>query len=241
MRVKASSGAPLCQRCIAPAAAAALLMACATSARERSHGAMLDPIGRAAPPPGPNGQGDIRDGRDLFAGAPVLERADLVDAVLERNPDVESARQAWRAALARVPQARAIDDPMLRYGIAPLSAWDDRGVPLGQTVEISQSIPLPGKRRLAGESALAEAEATRGDLEAVRLDLALAASNLYDDYYVAVRSIETSLHHGELLEQLRRSAEAQYVAGRASQQDPLQAEVELGNLEVERVALESAR
>src|SRR5687768_10396053 len=52
-------------------------------------------------------------GDDPFAGVAELSRAALVQQVLERNPNVRAARYAWRAALARYPQATALDDPML--------------------------------------------------------------------------------------------------------------------------------
>ena len=206
---------------------------CGASSQERRYDGMLVDIRRAEQRP-PQG-----DGGELFAGATTLDRAALVEAVLTRNPNVEAARQAWRAALAEYPQATSIEDPMLSYGVAPLSLSGD--VPFGQRVELSQKLPWPGKRRLAGEAALAEAEAARGELEAVRLELALMASNMYDDLYVAARAIEINEQHVELLKQFKKAAEAQYVAGKASQQDPLQAEVELAHLEHDRILLEAER
>lgn len=206
---------------------------CGASSQERRYDGMLVDI-RGAEQRGAKG-----DGLALFAGATALDRAALVEAVLARNPDVESARQAWRAALAEYPQASSLEDPMLSYGVAPLSLSGD--VRVGQRVELSQKIPWPGKRRLAGEVALAEAEAAKGALEEVRLELALMASNLYDDLYVAARSIEVNEQHQELLRLFKKAAEAQYVAGRAPQQDPLQAEVELAHLEHDRILLEAEK
>src|SRR5262245_25661280 len=70
---------------------------------------------------------------DPFAGQAVLERGVLVDAVLARNPGIEAARWAWRAALARYPQETALEDPMLEYGLAPASLGSSR-VDTGQRV-----------------------------------------------------------------------------------------------------------
>lgn len=212
---------------------AAALLGCGSSSQERRYGALLAEAGR-----GPARVTD--DGVGLFAGAAELDRAALIGAVLARNPDVESARQAWRAALAEVPAASALEDPMLSYAVAPLSVTN-RDVPFGHRVEIEQKMPFAGKRRLAGEAALAEAEVMGEELASVRLDLAVMASSLYDDYYLAARSLEVNRHHAALLGDMRRSAEAQYAAGRASQQDPLQAEVELAALERDRIALEAER
>ncbi len=180
----------------------------------------------------------IIDG-DPFAGATTLDRRALINAVLARNPDVEAARASWRRALTRVPQESAFEDPMLSYSMAPLSIVGD--APFGQRIEIEQKLPLTSRRELAAQVALAEAEAMREDVKAVQLRLATMASSLFDDYYVATRSLEVDEHHRTLIEQMRAAAEAQYIAGRASQQDPLQADVELAMLERERLMHETER
>src|SRR6185295_17423935 len=73
---------------------------------------------------------------DLFAGAAVLERDALLAAVTARNPALAAARQAWEAAATRAPQERALDNPMILYGLAPLSVAAD--VPFGQSIEVRQ-------------------------------------------------------------------------------------------------------
>ena len=50
---------------------------------------------------------------NLFANADELERRALVEAVLARNPSVDAAREGLRAKLAEIPQATALDDPMV--------------------------------------------------------------------------------------------------------------------------------
>jgi outer membrane protein TolC len=163
---------------------------------------------------------------DPFAGAAALERAALVRAVLERNPTLHAARHAWRAALERAPQEAALDDPMLGFGVAPRSFGTDAVDHPGTRVDLSQRFPFPGKLALRGEAAAAEAEAAESDFEAVRLRLALMASRLFDEYYVAARSHEINAGHVALLEELQRVATARYAAGEAARQDPIQAQVE---------------
>ncbi len=165
-------------------------------------------------------------GDRLFSGAPFLERRALIDQVLERNPTVRAARYAWRAALARYPQVTALDDPMLGVGVAPRSIGS-RTVNDAEKLDLSQKLPFPGKLRLRGEAALGEAEAASRDHAAVRLRLATMASLLFDDYYLAARSLEVNAEHIALLEEFKRIATARYEVGEASQQDPIQAEVEL--------------
>jgi outer membrane protein TolC len=166
-----------------------------------------------------------------------LSREVLIAQVLESNPTVESARQAWREALARIPQVTALADPMVAYEAAPGSLGFEADV--GQVVRLSQRFEWPGKQGLRGAMAQAEAEARDSDLDQVRMDLALTASMLFDDHYVVQRSLEINREHLGLLTGLQESAVAQYAAGRGRQQDPLQAEVELALLERERLALVS--
>jgi len=178
-------------------------------------------------------------GEDPFAGMAELSRGALVAQVLERNPNVRAARYAWRAALARYPQATALDDPMLGGTLAPRSLGTRR-VDEAYSVELSQAFPFPGKLGLRGQAALGEAEAAGRDFAAVRLRLALIASLVYDDYYVAARSIERNAEHIGLLESFQEIATARYEAGEAAQQDPIQAEVELSHALHDRILLTTA-
>lgn len=213
--------------------ALALALGCAGAGAGARHAALVDRMGRTAPAAGIPSLDD-----DPFAGSAVLERAAVVEAVLRRNPTLRSAREAWRAALARFPQATALADPTLRYAVAPrsLAASDVRDMHL---VELGQPIPFPGTLALRGEAALAEAEAAGHELGAARLRLATSASLLFDDAYATARALEVNHHHRELLEEIRAVARARYEAGEVSAQAPLQAEVELGQLERERASLEA--
>lgn len=178
-------------------------------------------------------------GAALFAGADVLERARLVEAVLERNPNLEAAHAGIRAALARYPQVTALDDPMLGVGVAPLS-FGARSVHAAGRIDLAQRLPFPGKRRLAGEAALSEAEAAIADLASLRLELATLASKLFDDALLAVRALEINAAHTALLDELHQTALARYAAGQDSKQSVLQAEMAKTRALVERSDLESA-
>jgi cobalt-zinc-cadmium efflux system outer membrane protein len=170
----------------------------------------------------------------------VLARNAYVRAVLSINPSIESARQGWRAALARTRQAGAFDDPMIDVSVAPLSFGSSRAR-TGYEVGIHQQLPWFGKRSLERDVMIAEAAASASDLEAVRRELAMTALVLYDQYFVAVRSLEINAQHVELLQSLRTAALSQFEAGRGSVQDALQAEAQLTHLEHDAAVLESDR
>jgi len=183
-------------------------------------------------------QPDAHEPDAPFAGHIVLDRRELVTEVLRRNPSAESARQAWRSALARFPQETSLDDPMVDLGVAPWSFGSDV-VGDGYSAGVSQAIPFPGKLGLRGDIALAEADATLRDYQTVRLGLATRASSLFDEYYLVARARAINAHHLVLLAELGRVALAQYEAGLAPQQDPLQAETEQAMLEHRQIELET--
>jgi outer membrane protein, heavy metal efflux system len=172
--------------------------------------------------------------------AKQLDRRSLIHAVLDRNPSVESVRQAWSAALARYRQAGAYEDPMVMASFAPLSIGSSRA-PFGYDLEISQRIPLGGKLDAQSALAAAQTQAAASDYADARLKLALITSELYDDYVLAVRSLEVQAQHIELMATLQQHARAAYESGNASAQDSLQAEAELARIEYQRTVYETQR
>ncbi len=112
---------------------------------------------------------EYKETEDTFVHVTTLERPVLLREVLNRNPSIHSAQQAWRAALARYPQVVSLDDPMLGYGLAPLS-FGSNSVDDAHKVDLSQKLPFPGKLALRGQAALAEAE-----VNLVRVDYGVGA------------------------------------------------------------------
>ncbi len=170
-------------------------------------------------------------------GAAALDRNALIRAVLARNPSLAAGEAAVRAAEARASAAGSFADPTLTYALAPRSLA--RGPRSGHRVELAQPIASWGKRGLARDTARGEAAATQFDLSALRLDLALAASQLYDDYYFAARGLAVNAAHRGLVDDLLAAALARYEAGRAPKQAPLAAELEAARLEHREVELQS--
>lgn len=174
-----------------------------------------------------------------FPTAAALEREALVEAVLRRNPSVASARAAWRAALARYPQETSLDDPMVGYMVGPRSFGSSK-IGDAERIEARQAFPVPGTLGLRGAVAVAEAEASAGDLAALRIRLAAMASGLYDTYWLAARSLAINREHLGLVRELHSVAIARYESGTAEAQDPLRAELEEAELLHREVELEAA-
>jgi outer membrane protein TolC len=84
---------------------------------------------------------------DALAGNSALQQ--LIEQALENNPEIKAMQRRFDMMRARIPQAKALDEPMLSVGymgnITPFQV--QKGDPSsGRTLSISQDLPYPGKR-----------------------------------------------------------------------------------------------
>lgn len=166
------------------------------------------------------------------AGRP-LDADALVRAVLAHNPSVKAAQSAADAARFRIAPAGALDDPMLSVGVPPLSFGERVG-----KVEISQSLPWPGKLDLRADVARQRANAAAEDIGALNLRLAATTKMLFAEWSFVRSALSINARHQSLLDELRQVAETHYAAGNGGQQDALQAEVARAGLERDAITLE---
>ncbi len=176
------------------------------------------------------------DGHPFEARKTLSEQA-LVDQVLARNPTLGQMTAAWQAALERIPQVTSWDDPMVMGAIAPPSFGSNQ-VDSGYRVELSQKIYFPGKLRLKGQNAGAEASASRNDLEDMRVQLAEAARLAFYDYYLTDRALVVNDEGLKLLDEFRKNADARFKAAQVPQQDIFQADVEIGRQRERKLILQ---
>lgn len=172
------------------------------------------------------------------ATSPNDERLDadkLVDRVLSANAGLAAMRSAVDAAEARIEPAGALPDPRLRVTTAPRT-FDGFTTPAGRErgisgiVDLSQDVPWPGTLDLRADAARREAAAAGEGVEVMRLRLEAKALEHYAQWAYVHRALDINAANQDLVDELRRIAENRYAAGLASQQDVLQAEVELQRL-----------
>jgi outer membrane protein TolC len=104
-------------------------------------------------------------------------------------------------------------------------------------VELTQTLPWPGKLRLRGDAATKTAEAERGNLALRRLQLRTVALSYYAQWNYIHQAITINERNSALVDELRRVAEARYAAGITNQPDVLLAEVELQHIRHRSVQL----
>ena len=176
--------------------------------------------------------------------APVLLLDDVVREALEKNPEAQSALHIINALRLRVPQVKALPDPMVSAGwagnLAPFSVMrGDNSSYRGLTV--SEQFPYPGKLKLRGEIASKEAVAAQADYEAIRRRVSAEVKAAYYDYFYYDQALQTTERNKELLEKLSKIAEARYRVGKAMQADVLRSQVEISLLIEKLTMLEQQR
>ena len=186
----------------------------------------------------------------LAATAGAAEPAPLrleavVDDARARNPAIAAAAERAEAARAMPRQAAAWDDPTLSW-----EAWNapdpfrvDRAD--NNIFTLSQKIPFPGKRRLAGEVAALDADRAHEEVAGTELGVIAQVKAAYYSLWEAQARIGVLARDRDLVARLTRSVESKYGAGDASQSDALRLQVELthvaNQLQTERLKADRAR
>jgi outer membrane protein TolC len=169
-----------------------------------------------------------------------LQLPQLIDDVLARNPSLWAMTAAWQAAAQRYPQVVSLDDPMFGWALGP-GSWGSDEVNSAYMLEASQKLPWPGKRELRGQVARAGAAAARFEIGDMQLRLVEAAKLGFYDYYLVERELELNGRNARIMQEFRETADSKYRANQVTQQDVLQADVELAELTRRRFELERMR
>ncbi len=177
---------------------------------------------------------------ESFSQAPAQVEFCLPEFLAEvqaRNPSLQAMFAAAQAAAEKYPQVVALDDPMFNANLAPASLGSNQ-VETAYTLELSQKFPWFGKRAARGRSAKADATSAYADAEETRLRLIETAEQAFFDYYLVARQQDLIRWDSNVLRQFRDTAQNKYRANQVTQQDMLQADVELAQLERRQLELE---
>src|SRR5262245_45740728 len=191
----------------------------------------------------------------LLVGAGALARAEgpagrlrlvaVLEEAREKNPEIRAAQERAAAAAAAPTRVRALDDPTFSYEMwnAPNPVRVDRAD--NNILRLSQKVPFPGKRALAGEVAVREADMARSEGSSVELDVAAAVKRAYYDLWATHELLNIYSRERGLVERFARIAEQKYSVGEVAQSDVLRAQVELtrfiSRVTTQTLAIDGAR
>ena len=168
--------------------------------------------------------------------APAL--ADYLRYAAEHNPGLEAAFYEWKAALERVPQARALMDPELSYSYFVRESMTQ------QSASLSQMLPWYGKLRARGDVALEQALAAEQRFSARLQQVRARVKQAYAEYAYLARALAVTREQHRILEDLEAGAQARFEAGDVPYADVVRAAVaveqaldEIRSLEARRSSL----
>jgi outer membrane protein, heavy metal efflux system len=168
------------------------------------------------------------------ANGELTEEA-LIDQVITANPGLAALQAAAEAARYRIEPAGSLDDPVLRYAVAPRTISSGR---FSQQAEFSQPIPWPGTLRERETAARHQAAAAGADVDVLRLQVIRRARTALADWRYLGEALAINDANAQLLDELIHTAERRYAAGRGARQDVLQAEIQRAELRNEALRLQ---
>jgi outer membrane protein TolC len=173
----------------------------------------------------------------------TVQLKQLIEEALQNHPEILSAKKKWEVFKEKIPQARALPDPMLGFGIISLPtnfSFRDEDMTMKE-LSISQMFPLFGKRRLMGEMAEKEAESVSSEIKEKVNKIIKEVKSTYFELAYNYRSMEITQRNKEIIENFAKIAETQYGVGMGIQQDVIKAHIEVSKMVDELIMLAQRR
>jgi outer membrane protein, heavy metal efflux system len=179
------------------------------------------------------------NGGENGAASLGLSLGEVTRLVLANNPAIKEAEHRWRAAVQRVRQAYAWDDPRVagesrvrRFVDIPPNAFMD------QSLAIEQLIPITGKNLVRGRAAAAEALSVFEEARRVQLDVIAKARATYFQLANAFDQLDINSKNLTSLKQISDISRSRYEAGLETAANALIAETDYSKLQETRRDLE---
>lgn len=161
----------------------------------------------------------------------VTPLTELLQEAERNNPQIQAARQGWKAAQQIPSQVSTLPDP--QFNLQQVNVGSPRPF-AGYTnsdfayigLGVSQDFPYPGKLRLRGEIAKRDADVVQQQYESVRRSILAGVKSAYFQLAYLSKTLGILESDGELLQQVEKAADARYRSGMGNQHDLLQAQVE---------------
>jgi cobalt-zinc-cadmium efflux system outer membrane protein len=207
---------------------------CALAAFGSATSAQTPSVTRPAPSRTANANETARGGDSLR-----LSRRQAIAEALNRNAQLEIAREQTAQARARRVTAIAVPDPTLSAGYDGLNGPFTFGAPgTSRPVQLDLDIPFPTKFRLNNKIGWADIRANESNYRLQQQTVALQASSTYDSLLVALRQRDILRESRALAADFLKRTQARFDAGTAAKLDVIQAQVAVAQAENDLIANE---
>ena len=180
----------------------------------------------------------------IAAGEEPIIRVDpLVQEAMERSPKILAARERHAALKEKIPQAGALEDPMLGFGVVNLPNnfnFNEEDMTMKE-ISVSQKFPFPGKRGLSEEVAAKEAEAGAAEVDDIANQVVRDVKTTFYDLSHVYRAMEVTQRNKSLLEELAKITGTRYSLGQGIQEDVIRNQVEISKMVDDLIMLEQKK
>jgi outer membrane protein TolC len=161
-----------------------------------------------------------------------------VHLAVDSHPRIRAAQARYSAATQRVPQARALDDPVLSNAFWPIieHAQQTAGGRAENLLEFTQDYPWPSKRSAKEAIASREAQIAAAELRKAELEIVEGVKLAYYELWFADRAIDIMKANRAAAGELVELATARGRAG-GSQSDVLRAQLNLDEIDDQLINL----
>ena len=157
---------------------------------------------------------------------------------LAGHPSIQAARQRVSAEVNRIPQARALPDPMFNNTFYPSQDQSIQTAAgrVGNQMALSQAIPWPDKLRTKAAIVNQEVQIAQAEVNRIEREITESVRLAYYEVWFATRATAIINETKGLVDDLTKVAEARYRSG-GTQQDVLRAQLESDRLDDQLVSL----
>ncbi len=170
-----------------------------------------------------------------------LKLSTLQSIAYVRNRNIQSASEAWNAALARYPQAAYLDGILRQYNVFTKRQDLLLRSMQGQRQKIAAEFPFPGVTTLRGDLVRTDIEIAEYDFAIVVRDTLTEVKKAYFDYAYVQDAIQITKENQNLLEQILNVATRKFEAGKSSYNNVIKARMALSKLSDSLITLEEQK
>jgi len=153
----------------------------------------------------------------------------FINHAIAGNAELRAARQRVERTRQRIPQARALPDPIASVTFGELA--ETAAGQVEYIVGVQQSLPFPGTLDAREKVARQQVDEALGEMEAVFQRVRADVQRAYWSYYAATREVEVLEQNRQLLKQIEASVNSRVKVAAAGQDDQLRVSRRLAVIE----------
>ncbi len=177
--------------------------------------------------------GALLMGGGVLCSAGTLSLGPLITEAKEKNPEILAAKKSWESSLARVPQAKSLEDPKIGIKFEKMKGGPlkfDKAMPEDRMLSFSQFFPFFGKLPLKGKIAVVESQMAAAEYKDKELEVINEVKNAYYGLFMNHKETELNERSLKFLESISKIAEARYIVGKLQQEDLFKINLEIASL-----------